>query len=363
MEFSTIGSLNFAADSNLSIQAFPGSKVHWKLFGHEGVDLSGVALENDYGSIEVRSERSDLTIHGASQLSALGIEASAVGELSVHASTLISTGIVRLSAESALNLAANAFLLGQQVELLSHGDLAVDSSNMTVSTFSATPDLGPLLASHGDLAVDSSNMTVSTFSATPDLGRLLAKATGAVTLSGYTNLSGRSIDIKSETDSIEVFGSTVTLSATDRVELDAPQLVRVDASSISANFIRLQADEIRSNAASYTGTDLLMEGGALVDLQQIDFSGLSTISMGAQTLVLADVKFPTSGGIYLQSELGQLAANPNTNAAAQTGYVNFIHNVTVGNLPAQDFVSTAQGGNHSGSGSLIQIAPLGTPGN
>ena len=336
VDLSTLGSLSFATGTSLTMNAPAASSVDLVLSGDQAIDLSQVALSNVFGGIEVRSERSDLTIQGASQLSALGIEASAAGELRVDASILISTGTVRLSAESALNVAKYAFLYGQKVELLSHGDLAVDGALITSSTVSATPDLGPLLAT----------------------------ATGSIKITGAdTNLSGRSIDIKSETDSIEVFGSTVTLSGTDRVELDAPQLVRVDASSISANFIRLQADEIRSNAASYTGTDLVMEGGARVDLQQIDFSGLSTISMGAQTLVLADVRFPISGEINLQSELGQLAANPNTNAAAQTGYVNFIHNVTVGDSPAQNFVSTAQGGNDSGSGSLIKIAPLGTPGN
>jgi hypothetical protein len=243
---------------------------------------------------------------------------------------LIATDTVRLSAESALNVAENAFLFGPKVELLSHGDLAVDSSIITASTFSATPDFGPLFAN----------------------------ATGTITLSGYTNLSGHSIDIKSETDTVEVSGDSVALEGVDRVELDASQLVRMDASSISANFIRLQADEIRSNAASYTGTDLVMDGGALIDLQQLDFSGLSSVNLAAQTLVLADVTFNPSGQIQLQSQLGQLAANPNTNAAAQTGYVNFIHSVTVGNLPAQNFISTAQGGNYSGSDSLIQIAPL-----
>jgi hypothetical protein len=344
LEFSTLGSLNVAPESNLSIQALPSSNVQWQLFGHDAVDLSGVSLDNSYGSIAARSELSDLTIQGASQLSARVIEASSGGELSVHASTLISTGTVRLSAESALNVAANAFLLGQKVELLSYGDLAVDSSSMTASTFSATSDFGPLFA----------------------------EANGTITLSGYTNLSGRSIDIKSETNSVEVSGGSVTLDAADRVELHASQLVRVDAASISANFIRLHADEIRSNAAAYTGNDLMMEGGTLIDLQQIDLSGLNSVNLAARTLVLADVRFNKFGQIHLQSELGQLAPNPNSGASALAGHVNFIQNVEVWDstnsygTPAEYFVHTSQGGldySANASDSLIQIAPLSSSGN
>jgi len=72
---------------------------------------------------------------------------------------------------------------------------------------------------------------------------------------------------------------------------------------------------------------------------------LASISLAARTVTLQDVDFPSGSTVSLSSSLGLLAPNPNTLAPVRTGMVNFIQNVTYGEVPAQDFVPISVGGN------------------
>jgi hypothetical protein len=53
---------------------------------------------------------------------------------------------------------------------------------------------------------------------------------------------------------------------------------------------------------------------------------------------LSNIEFATGTTVNLSSQLGQLAANPNTGAASVPGHVNFLVNVNYGADPAQLFV-------------------------
>ena len=57
-----------------------------------------------------------------------------------------------------------------------------------------------------------------------------------------------------------------------------------------------------------------------------DLSSLTDVNISGHTLVLKKINF--GGAPILKSELGLLAANPNTDQAVQRGYVNFINGVT-----------------------------------
>ena len=105
----------------------------------------------------------------------------------------------------------------------------------------------------------------------------------------------------------------------------------------------------------FDSDELNIFADADLSLAQLDLRGLSEISMAAQTLILSDIQFASTSSIQLGSENGQLAPDPNSGASAQTGYVNFIQNVTLDNQPAQDFVSTVHGGNAKPDQAVIDI--------
>jgi hypothetical protein len=160
------------------------------------------------------------------------------------------------------------------------------------------------------------------------------------------------------------------ITAANKIDMLTGGQIRLDASSISANFIRLQANKIYINDTIFNETQLSTEPIDLIDLQDLDLgliqdldlSGLTEINIGARTLVLANVNFSSSATNLLQSELGELAENPNTRQSPIAGFVNFFDQVTVDGNPAQDYVSVDQGGTHhseSGFPAAIQISQLG----
>jgi hypothetical protein len=71
-------------------------------------------------------------------------------------------------------------------------------------------------------------------------------------------------------------------------------------------------------------------------LSNSSFSGTpSFIGIDARTVVLQNINFPGGSEVRLNSANGQLAPNPNTGAAVQPGYVNFISGVQYGANPAE----------------------------
>lgn len=66
------------------------------------------------------------------------------------------------------------------------------------------------------------------------------------------------------------------------------------------------------------------------------FSGSPTfIGIDARTVVLQNIQFPGGSEVQLNSANGQLAPNPNTGAAVQPGYVNFVNGVLYNGSPAE----------------------------
>jgi len=208
---------------------------------------------------------------------------------------------------------------------------------------------------NGDLRVDSEG---------EDLNVLSSSSLNA----GNRELEPPSDVIGSDAkNSIQLKGNNIkvensSISAGNKLNLTATKQIRVNTSSISADFIEYKADEIllegTTSSTDYAGSEFVMDGTTLVDLKNLDLTSLTTINLGAQTLILANVTFPNSGTIQLKSRDGLLAANPNSNQSAVTGKVNFISNVNVMGTPAEQFVSTAQGGTDTSGNSLIQISTI-----
>lgn len=159
----------------------------------------------------------------------------------------------------------------------------------------------------------------------------------------------------------DLIATRFSFSAPHSVKLLARNLVSLDASSVSANFIEIRGGEIQLNDvqfAPHSGMGQLeMVADNLLQMTRSDLTAFGSIRMSAETLALANVQFSSNSQlIELRSANGMLAPNPNTGQSALAGYVNFIREVTVDGNPAQNYVSVDFGGNATGP-ALIQIAP------
>lgn len=101
------------------------------------------------------------------------------------------------------------------------------------------------------------------------------------------------------------------------------------------------------NSGSFTGVtggpataQVNLTAGEAMAINGVSFANVVNISLSARTVNLENVNFPDGSNVNLRSQLGQLAANPNTGAASVPGHVNFIQNVTYNGNPAQLFVGS-----------------------
>jgi hypothetical protein len=150
-------------------------------------------------------------------------------------------------------------------------------------------------------------------------------------------------------NTLELSGANVgvqdtTASAANLALFSAQDMLMVEDSVISANFIEFSAAEIDSLQTTYMTGDLKLYADNILSITSSDLSSVQAINLGARTLILSDVQFSSLSTIELGSLYGLLAANPNTGASAAAGFVNFTINVTVDGNPAQNHVSVAQGG-------------------
>ena len=87
------------------------------------------------------------------------------------------------------------------------------------------------------------------------------------------------------------------------------------------------------SSANLTAAETLTVNGPTI-------ANVANISMTARTVNLFNINFPAGSRVNLYSQLGLLAANPNTGAASVPGHVNFIVNVNYNGSPAQLFVGS-----------------------
>jgi hypothetical protein len=144
-------------------------------------------------------------------------------------------------------------------------------------------------------------------------------------------------------NTLELSGANVgvqdtTASAANLALFSAQDMLMVEDSVISANFIEFSAAEINSQTISYVTDDLKLHADNILSITSSDLSSVPAINLGARTLVLSDVQFSSLSTIELGSLYGLLAENPNTGASAASGFVNFTINVKVDGNTAQDYV-------------------------
>jgi hypothetical protein len=161
---------------------------------------------------------------------------------------------------------------------------------------------------------------------------------------------------------ITVNGATVTGDAAD----GTVALNSVSRATVIANGATVQSFYLEVNSPDgilidgRTGGGLHLQGhtmnlkGSLTDgtkgitVKNADLTAYSTVNMAAHTVSLTSVAFGAGSYDNFQTFFGALAANPNTGASVQSGYLNFINGVTyagtlVNSGNQSPFVSPASG--------------------
>ena len=105
--------------------------------------------------------------------------------------------------------------------------------------------------------------------------------------------------------------------------------------------VLITAENLRMNGGYLgSGSFIDLRAESTLVLNGTGFGGVSSgfINMSAHTISLENITFPSGNSVFLQSQNGMLAPNPNTGAAVQPGYVNFIRNVFYGDTatPAEN---------------------------
>lgn len=259
------------------------------------------------------------------------VEISALNEMniapgsSISLSSLNPSGLLMDVSESLFDLNGISIANGQgRIELLGEQGIRINNSTITSglgtilsdTTVSASSDLNPPTVGFGD-----------------------NQSTGIIDASLL--LDGQAIRVNNS-----------QLVAEHHNFIGASQTISIDSSTVAANFIEFKAASISSSNNTFVGNQLRAIADNLISFSNNDLSALSQVQMEARTLVLSDVNFSSSTHVRLGSAMGMLAPNPNTNASAVTGYVNFIDNVMMDGLPAEKFVPVAQGGLDTGPGSI-----------
>ena len=131
--------------------------------------------------------------------------------------------------------------------------------------------------------------------------------------------------------------------------ITAPNITLTASDSILVDNVTLTGDRLHMTAAN-----LVSVGSAA---HTMDLSGFADLFITGHTLAFKNVNF--GGDPQLRSDVGQLAANPNTSQAVQRGYVNFITGVTYqGTLITSANQATYI---NPSTGSGIHISPLVSP--
>jgi hypothetical protein len=238
--------------------------------------------------------------------------------------------------------------------------MGVNESDLNLSSFSIFIDQGRIdLYSGQDVLISSSYLQAGygSFSIGDGYGEEretpeIAGAEVSAEIPLESTLAEQILRVEGSNVTVENFS---TLSAGEAVEIEATNQITIDASTVEAPFIELKGGDINVNQVSFYGSfgsALRIIGENKLAVTDTDLTGLTEINMAARTLVLSDVAFISGTSIELGSEMGMLAANPNTGASAVTGYVNFINNVTLDGNPAQNFVSVTQGGLATGPAAI-----------
>lgn len=291
---------------------------------------------------------------------------------------------VRFLARNTLSIEDNFFIRAANL-----GDVSfISGAAMTLNSVQFENNSGKLeLNGKSGLTINGGGITGQSLlvnGSTVDVVGGSYSATGSAVFSGYgstlntdgTTISGNIVSLQAQTDS-DLHSTTV--SATTLANLTSSRDVRVAGGSYSASTstgtlqLNAQQDIFAGSSAQFIGKTVQMNASRDISLNNVNaggftmlnvtaannlavtsgsftgsvgssatlnagvngelnvngtsISGVANLSLTAKTIVLSFVDFPSGSTVNLYSQVGLLAANPNTGAATVPGYVNFFNGV------------------------------------
>jgi len=289
---------NFAipVGTNISVN-FPTSGSSFEFENLHDLDFNQNSLTNVNGTVLVNSLEGNLTFESST----------------VAAGNDSFAGSVLLNADSDFSTIAI-----NNSTLTANSSVIINAANVTVANSTVSGNGSVILNSiSGDINVSASNLTSLT-------------ASGQVDMISNGNLS-------IVNNSIVTAQTTSTTTST--INLATAHVMTVRDSALVGAYSNLEAGDVAS-------------------LDNVDVSSAQAISIAARTVNLSNINFPSGSSVYLSSQNGLLAPNPNTGASPVVGDVNFITHVLYNGAPAQNFVSPSVGGSSTSGANPIQIGSL-----
>ncbi len=274
------------------------------------MSLFNVSFYNQGGKVELNGL-------GSLNLDGGGIDAQSLalngGVVNVLNGNYLATGDAVVRSSSTLLNTDGTTLQGNNVSLEAH-----TTADLHGTTASATTLLN--LNAQQDLKIGGGNYSVSGNMGTAQL------------------YAGRDLFMGSATD---IQAKTIQMSAGNNATLSTPVLRGFNTLNVNA------VQGLTVNSGSFTGVaggqataQVNLTAGETLSVNGVSFANVVAISLSARTVNLENVNFLSGSTVNLYSQLGQLAANPNTGAASVPGHVNFIQNVNYNGNPAQLFVGS-----------------------
>lgn len=291
-----------------SIDAFHIGELHLVTDG--SMSLNNVSFANSGGKLRLNGVQS-LALTGGSigRTPTMTLEGAMV---SLTGGSYNVTGSALVDAYGTTLNTSGATIGGHTVSLQAN-----TSSDLLSTTVSASTFLN--LNAREDVSVNAGSYTVSGLS-----GTLQATATRDLLVSGSAQFQGDTINMQASRD------ATLT-------------------SPVARGFTTLNVNAVRNlevASGSFTGVSAApgieanLSAGETLTVNGTSVASVAKISLSARTVNLSNIDFPNGSTVNLRSQVGLLAANPNTGAAIVPGHVNFLINVNYGGRPAEDFVGS-----------------------
>ena len=301
------GKTGLTIPSGASINAFHIGNLH--LLTDGVMSLNNVSFENSGGELHLNAgTRLDLTGTSVSGTPSTLLEGATV---SLTGGSYSVSGTATVKSYSTDLLTSGTTLSGDIISLEANA-----SSDLHTTTANATTLLN--LNSLQDVTVDGGSYSVSGGGGTLQVS------------------AGRDLLVK---NGAQLQANSIQMNATRDATLTSPVISGFTTLNVTA------ANNLAVSSGSFTGGSPMGSSANLTAAETLTVNGptianVANISMTARTVNLFNINFPAGSRVNLYSQLGLLAANPNTGAASVPGHVNFIVNVNYNGSPAQLFVGS-----------------------
>jgi hypothetical protein len=362
---------NLIAGSYVNIGADAGVQIYNGSILATGGDVDITANDGDLSVEAVESENGVTIAAGgavylvaSANISILGAKITAAdGGVSIRSSGIAEVPALQTgkSVSGAASSSVIVSISGSSITA-NHGD--VDIQNGTTTT---PPPLLPSLANNLNITggsvitANNGNVNFSTDEGVNLAGSTVHASGSGGTTGNVTVNAGAGITVNGATVTGDAADGTITLNSVSRattiangatvrsfyLDVNSPDGILIDGRTGGGV-------HLTGNTMNLKGS--LTDGTKGINVKNADLTAYATVNMSAHTVSLTSVAFGSGSYNNFQTFYGALAANPNTGAAAQSGYLNFINGVTyAGTLVTSGNQSTFV---NPASGPGIYVSPL-----